>query len=116
MMPFIVATGTNTAKIEAVVAMTARPISPVASAAARMGGLPISRWRWMFSMTTMASSIKMPMDSDSASMVMRFRVKPMAWMKAKVAMTETGKASALIMVARQSCKKNMMMRIASTAP
>jgi hypothetical protein len=44
-MPFMVATGTNTAKMDAVVAMTARPISAVASPAAFMGDLPISRWR-----------------------------------------------------------------------
>ena len=45
MMPFIVATGTNTARIDAVVAMTASPISAVASLAAFMGDLPISKCR-----------------------------------------------------------------------
>ena len=40
----------------------------------------------------------------------------MALTKAKVAMTETGSAVALIKVARQSCKKNMMIKMASTAP
>src|SRR5450759_299111 len=116
MMPFMVATGTKTARIDAVVAMTARPISAVASLAACMGDLPISRWRWMFSMTTMASSIRMPIDSESASMVIMLSVKPMAWMKAKVEMTDTGRSVALIRVARQSCRKNMMMRMARKAP
>jgi len=73
-MPFIVATGTNTARIDAVVAMTARPISAVASRAACSGGLPSSRCRWMFSMTTMASSIRMPIDSVSASIVIMLNV------------------------------------------
>ena len=44
-MPSMKATGTNTATMERVVATTARPISEVASSAARMRGLPISRWR-----------------------------------------------------------------------
>jgi len=71
----------------------------------------------MFSITTMASSIsEMPMESDKPSMVITLRVKPMALIKAKVAMTETGKAVALIRVARQSCRKNMNDQMASRAP
>jgi hypothetical protein len=116
MMPFIVATGTNTARIEAVMAMTARPISLVASRAARHGPLPIIRWRWMFSMTTMASSIRMPMLSVRASMVMLLNVKPMACMKPKVATTEVGSAMALMIVARQSCRKNRMISTVRMAP
>ncbi len=41
-----------------------------------IGVYPVSRWRWMFSMTTIASSIRMPIDSDSASIVMLLNVKP----------------------------------------
>ena len=70
----------------------------------------------MFSMTTMASSTRMPIDSDSASMVMLLKVKPITWMKAKVAITEVGMASALINVARKSCRKNRITTTASSAP
>ena len=69
----------------------------------------------MFSMTTMASSIRMPIDSDSASMVMLLKVKPITCTKAKVAITEVGIASALISVARKSCRKNRMTTTASSA-
>ena len=116
MIPFMTATGRNTAMMQEVVASTARPISLVASDAACSGGLPISRWRWMFSMTTMASSTRMPIDSDSASMVMLLKVKPITWMKAKVATTDVGMARALINVARKSCKKNRITTTASSAP
>ena len=103
------ATGTNTATIDKVVAMTAKPISLVASRAARIRGLPISRWRWVFSITTIASSTKMPIESESASMVMLLSVKPMKSMNAKVPITEVGIASAEMKVARQSCKNTQMI-------
>jgi hypothetical protein len=115
-IPFITATGTNTATMENVVASTASPISAVASAAARRAGLPISRWRWMFSMTTMASSTRIPIDSDRASMVMLLKVKPITLMKAKVATTEVGIARALIRVARKSWRKIRITTTASRAP
>ncbi len=70
----------------------------------------------MFSMTTMASSIRIPIDSDSASIVMLLKVKPMTSMNQNVATTELGMATALISVARTSCRKNRMMRTASTPP
>ena len=41
-MPFMNATGTNTASSDSVVASTARPISRVASTAARIGDMPFS--------------------------------------------------------------------------
>ena len=67
-------------------------------------------------MTTMASSMRMPIDSDNASMVIMLSVNPMAWIKANVAMTETGRAVALMSVARQSCRKNKMIKMARMAP
>ena len=76
-MPFMNATGTNTARIEDVVASTARKISAVRVRWPPSSALsPSSRWRWMFSITTIASSIRMPIDSDSASIVMLLNVKP----------------------------------------
>ena len=59
-MPPMKAVGRNTATSVNVVAMTARPISSAASMAAWKGVLPISRWRSMFSISTMASSTSTP--------------------------------------------------------
>ena len=48
----------------------------------------------MFSSTMMASSMTMPVESDSPSMVRLLRVKPAMRMAVKVAMIEHGMASA----------------------
>ena len=74
MMPPMKATGRNTATMVSVVASTARPISAVPFSAACRWLSPRCRWRMMFSRTTMASSIRMPMASDSAISVMTFSV------------------------------------------
>ena len=47
----------------------------------------------MFSMTTMASSMRIPIDSDSASIVMLLKVKPITSTNQNVATTELGMAS-----------------------
>ena len=70
----------------------------------------------MFSITTIASSTRMPIDSDSASIEMLLKLKPMYDMNAKVATTEVGIASAAMKVARMSCKNTRMMMIVSSAP
>jgi hypothetical protein len=101
-MPFMNATGTNTARIDDVVASTARKICAVPSDAAFIGDLPPSRWRWIFSMTTIASSMRIPIDRDSASIVMLLNVKFIHCMKAKLVMTLVGIATALMSVARKS--------------
>ena len=72
------AIGTNTATIEKVVAATARPISSVPSCEARKWSFPISMCRTMFSRTTIASSIRMPIASDRPSSDMVLSVKPNA--------------------------------------
>ena len=56
----------------------------------------------MFSRTTTASSIRMPITSDSAISVIMLMVKPIAYMKKNVAITDVGSASAVISVERQS--------------
>jgi hypothetical protein len=66
----------------------------------------------MFSRTTTASSIRMPMTSDSAISVIMLKVKPAIHMKKNVATTEVGSASALISVDRQS---RMNRKMTSTA-
>ncbi len=77
-MPPMNATGTNTARIESEVESTAKPISSVPLRAAVKWSSPRSRCRTMFSRTTMASSIRMPMARDSAIRVIMFSVKPNA--------------------------------------
>ncbi len=55
----------------------------------------------MFSSTTIASSITMPTESVSASMVSMLSVKPMYQISAKVAMIEVGMATAAMIVDRR---------------
>ncbi|MNT51860.1 hypothetical protein D3C72_1888470 [compost metagenome] len=52
--------GMNTATSETEIEMMVKPISFAPSRAARIGFLPISIWRTMFSSTTMASSTTRP--------------------------------------------------------
>jgi hypothetical protein len=76
MTPFMKATGTNTAMMERLVASTASPISEVPFRAAVMWSCPCSRCRTMFSRTTMASSMRRPMASESAMSVITLSVMP----------------------------------------
>jgi hypothetical protein len=115
-MPPMNATGTNTAQMAKVVAITARPISSVPSRAARTWSLPMPTWRTMFSRTTMASSISSPMHRLSAIMVMKFKVKPKACTAMNDEMTEIGKVSPVMMVERHECRNRKTMAMVSSAP
>ena len=115
-MPVMKPTGRKTARIVKVVAMTARPISAVPSRAARIGSLPISMWRKMFSRTTTASSMRMPMTSDSAISDIMLKVKPATYMKKNVAMTDVGSARAVMSVDRQSRMNRKMTSTAMRPP
>ena len=115
-MPYMNPTGTNTATIENVVAATANPISSVPSSDALTWSLPISMWRTMFSRTTMASSIRMPMDSESPSSDMVFNVKPKAHTAMKLASTDTGKARPVMTVERQELRNRNTTSTVSSAP
>ncbi len=64
----------------------------------------------------MASSMTMPTASVSASSVIMFSVKPMAYMRAKVLMMEVGMAMAAIRVERQLRRKSSTTRAARIAP
>ncbi len=116
MMPPMKATGTNTAMMVKVVAITARPISAVASRAAVKWSAPACMWRTMFSRTTMASSISRPMASDRPISVRMFSVKPRAFMTMKVLITDTGSASPVITVLRQLLRKMKTMKTVSRPP
>ena len=111
------ATGTKITTNDSVVAMTAKPISAVASAAASFGVSPFSStYRKMFSSTTIASSITIPVASDKASMVMLFNVKPKSLMTVNVPMIEVGTANAAINVTRRLRMKMKTTRLASRPP
>ena len=115
-IPVMNAVGRKTAISVKVVAITARPISSAASIAAWNGVLPICRWRMMFSISTMASSTRMPITSDSESSVTTLIAKPKMYITPKVGMIESGKAVAETKVARQSRRKNQTTSTASSAP
>src|SRR5207244_8529394 len=70
-VPVMNTTGRKITTSESVVAITARPISLVAFPAASRGDTPFSStYRKIFSSTTMASSMTIPVASESASNVM----------------------------------------------
>ena len=110
-------TGRNMTTSEKVVAMTARPMSAVASFAARMGVMRFSSTnRKMFSSTTIASSITTPTIKTSASIVTLFRVKFIARIIPKVEITEQGMATAAISVDRQERMNSSTTRLARMLP
>ena len=93
------ATGRKITTSDNVVAMTASPISSVALMAASCGVTCFSStYLKMFSSTTIASSMTMPVASDNASIVMLFSVKPNAFITVNVPMIDVGIASAAINV------------------
>ncbi len=115
-MPPMKLTGEKIAAIDSEMAMTARPISSAASSDARQADLPMRMWRTMFSISTMASSTRMPVTSVIASRLTRLSEKPIACIAQKVGMTESGSATAVTTVARMSRKKTNTTRTASSAP
>src|SRR5678816_2136833 len=95
-------TGTKMTTNEKVVAMTARPMSAVASRAASNGRIFFSSTnRKTFSSTTMASSMTMPTMSTRASMVTPLSVKPSAHITPKADTTEGGMGMGAMSVERR---------------
>jgi hypothetical protein len=109
-------TGTNTATIENVVAATARPISSVPSWDAVTWSFPISMCRTMFSRTTIASSIRIPIASDSPSSDMVLSVNPNAHTAMNDASTDTGSARPVITVDRHELRNTKTTSTVSRAP
>ena len=97
--------GANTATSTAVVAMTAKAIRRAPRKPASSGGSPASSRRWMFSSTTMASSTTRPTASTSASRVRMLIEKPSAASAMNDAITDTGIATAGMIVARTDRRK-----------
>ncbi len=65
-IPPISRIGMNTATSDTLIDTTVNPISLAPRSAASMGGTPASRWRVMFSITTIASSTTKPVAIVSA--------------------------------------------------
>ncbi len=111
------ATGRKITTSDSVVAMTASPISPVALMAASFGDAPFSStYRKMFSSTTMASSITMPVARERASIVMLLSVKSSARITVNVPTIEIGIARAAITVTRTLRMKTKTTSDASSPP
>ena len=109
-------TGAKTATMVSVIAMTASPISSAASTAASNGRLPMRMWRTMFSISTIASSTRMPVTRVTASRLTKLSEKPIRCIAAKVGMMDSGRAAAESRVARQSRRNSSTTRVASAAP
>ena len=98
------------------VASTASAISRVPFRAASIPSMPSSSMcRKMFSCTTTASSITMPMARIRPSIVMLLSVKPMYLMNTNVGMIDVGIASVAIRVVRQSRMNSRIVAETSTA-
>ena len=70
----------------------------------------------MFSRTTIASSIRMPMASDRPSSDIVFSVKPNASTATNDAMTETGSARPVMTVERHELRNRKTVSTVSSAP
>ena len=84
--------GISTAIREKVSDTIVKPISFDPRRAASSGFMPSSIWRWMFSTTTIASSITKPVAMVSAISVRLLSEKPARYITAKVPTIESGTA------------------------
>ena len=108
--------GTNTATMEKVVAATARPISSVPLNEAVVWSSPSSMCRTMFSRTTMASSMRMPMASERPRSDIVLSVKPKTHTLMNAARTETGRARPVMTVERHELRKRKTTSTVRSAP
>ena len=76
---------------------------------ARVSVLPMARWRWMFSIATVASSTRMPTARASPPRVMPLRVWPRARSTSRAATTDRGIETATMRVLRQLPRKSRIM-------
>ena len=89
----------KTATSEVLMDITVKPISLEPRKAAWRGAIPCSRWRAMFSMTTMASSTTNPVEMVSAISERLSSVYPTRYMTPNVPSSESGTATPGIRVA-----------------
>ena len=112
-VPPIKPMGKNTATIVRVEIEAVKPISRVAENAASRGLSPSSRWRIMFSTSTIASSTIMPIAKANASKVRVSKLNPATAMTIKVPSKDTGMAIAVIKVALKLRRKGNITKIAN---
>ena len=94
---------------------TLKPISCIPSNAAFKGGI-VCAFLLIFSITTMASSTKMPILKVSAMKVKRFKSKPIKSMRKKVEMMEVGIAMDAMSVALLLRKNKNTISTVKTMP
>ncbi len=105
-MPVMKSSGMKTATSETVSDTTVKPISRAPLKAAAKGVSPASMWRVMFSIMTMASSITKPVPMASAIKERLSRLKPAIHMTPKAAISERGRATPAMKVARAERRKS----------
>ncbi len=103
--PAINSRGINTATREILIDSTVKPTSRTPRRAATIGFTPASKWREIFSSTTMASSTTKPVAMVNAIRDRLFKLKPHRYIAANVPINETGTATAGINVARPERRK-----------
>ena len=112
-MPPIKKIGMNTATNERVIDTTVNAISLAPRRAASIGDSPCSRYRVMFSSTTMASSTTKPVAMVSAIRERLSRLYPNRYITPNVEISDTGTATAGIKVARRFRRNTNTTRITS---
>ena len=115
-MPCTKPRGRNTATVVRVLAVIARATSRVAVKAAVWMSSPSCRWRCVFSITTMESSMTRPMAMVRPPSVSMLSDSPRHHSRASAPMTLSGIESPAMSVERQLRRKTQMMSTAKTAP
>ena len=110
----IKATGRKTATMVKVEAVTVNPISSVPLIAASLGFSPASINRAIFSTSTIASSMTIPITKAKANKVIVSKLNPAIAMTIQVPNREVGMAKAVINVALKFLKKGKTMAMAKT--
>ena len=106
MMPCMKATGRKMAMTALEMTTTEKVISRAPYTAAWTNDIPPSRWREMFSSTTMASSTTMPITSEIAISVIVLSVKPRKYMTRMVPPRAVGMARTTLSVELQEPRKS----------
>ena len=95
---------------------TGMAISIALSSAACLGVLPMSKWRKVFSMSTIGSSTRRPITSARPPSVMALSVLPVKYKPTTAASTDSGIVSAIMTVERTLPMKISTISEAKTAP
>ena len=115
-MPGRKANGARTIIVVQVATKTGRITSPQPSSAARMRDFPMSRCRWLFSSSTMASSTNGPMARASPLRVIMFSVFPVQKRPVTAPRRARGMESVAMNVIRQFPRNPRIIRDTSAAP